>query len=72
MKKQITIEVESVPEKTMFLSQHFGDGTMGDTKFDASFALPAMSLVVKIDKKRYKVAMPHIIEKIIQEIHQKS
>lgn len=71
MTKQITINVESVPEKTLFMSQHFGNGTKGDVKFDASFTLPAMSLIVEIDKKRYKVEMPPIIEKIIEEIHGK-
>lgn len=71
MKKLITIEVEDVPENSLFMSQHFGSGTKGKVKFDATFTLPAMSLIVEIDKKRYKVAMPPIIEKIIEKIHGK-
>ena len=66
MKKEITVEVQEVPEKTLYLTQHLGDGTLGETKFDASFTLPDMSLLVTVGKKKYKVSSQHIIEGIIR------
>jgi len=68
-KLEITIEVEEVAEKTMYLTQHFGDGTLGKTKFDARFTLPAMGLLIEIDKKRYKVSSQEVITKVV-ELHE--
>lgn len=66
--KQIQVDVEEVPDGSLYLTQHFGNGTLGKTKFDASFTLPAMSLVVTVGKKRYMVKSQQLITKIIDSI----
>ena len=66
MKNKIEIEVEELAEKTMYLSQHLGNGTLGKTKFDASFTLPTYGLVVSINKKRYRVSSQNIIEQVVK------
>ena len=70
MKKESTVEVKEVEEKTMYLTQQFGEGTLGKTKFNASFVLPSMGLIVTVEKKRYLVSSQDIIEGIIT-IHEK-
>lgn len=63
---RICIEVKEVPEKTLYLKQHFGEGTLGKTKFDASFTLPQMGLIVSIGGKRYLVSSQDIISEVIK------
>ena len=63
--RKIEIEVNTVPEKTMYLTQHFGDGTLGKTNFDASFTIPTMSLIVSVGKKRYIISSQDIISEVI-------
>ena len=63
---EIKLKVESVPEKTMYLTQHLGNGTLGKTKFDASFALPTFSLIVSIGKQRYLVSSQSVIQAVIE------
>jgi hypothetical protein len=68
-KKTITIEVEELAERAMFLSQHLGNGTLGKTEFDASLTLPTFSPVITIGKKRYKVDTQEIIRAVV-ELHE--
>ena len=63
--RKIEIEVNTIPEKTMYLTQHFGDGTLGKTKFDASFTIPTMSLIGSVGKKRYIISSQDIISEVI-------
>lgn len=63
---EIKIEAEELDEKAMYLHQHLGDGSLGDTKFDADIILPTYGLVVKVDGKRYKVSSQAIIQAVIE------
>lgn len=65
MENKIEVKITEVPEKTMYLTQHLGTGTLGKTKFDASFTLPQFGLIVRIDKKRYLVESKSIIEQVV-------
>lgn len=65
MINKIEVKIEEVPEKTMYLTQHLGNGTLGKTEFDASFTLPTFGLIVRIDKKRYLVNSQSIIEQVV-------
>lgn len=64
-KNEIQVEVEDVSGK-MFLKQHLGEGSFGDTKFDASFSLPTMSLTVSIGKKTYLISSEKLIKAIVE------
>ena len=68
--KEIKVKVKEVGEKEMYLTQHLGDGTLGETKFDASLILPSMSLLVKVGEKRYLVSSQDVIESIVR-LHEK-
>lgn len=65
MENKIEVKIEEVPEKTLYLTQHLGNGTLGKTKFEASFTLPNYSLVVRIGEKRYLVSSQSIIEQVV-------
>jgi len=67
---KIEVEVQELDQKAMFMTQHFGNGSFGDTKFDASFTLPAMGLIVSVNGKRYKISSQNLIEEIIK-LHEK-
>ena len=64
-KKTIKVAVEELDEKVMFLHQHLGDGTLGDTKFDVDVVIPDYSFVVKVGGKRYKVSSQAIISAVV-------
>ncbi len=66
--KPISIPVEVVPEKAMYLNMHYGEGTLGKTKFDASFQLPNYALVVTVKGKKYRVSQQDIITAIIDSL----
>ena len=61
-----TIKAEVVPERTLYMTIHYGNGTLGKTKFDACFTAGAMSLVVEVEKQRYLVPMQQIISNVIE------
>ncbi len=69
--KKIEVEIFDVPEKTLYLHQHLGDGTLGKFKFDASTIIPSSSILVTVEKKRYMVKSQDIIKAIIQ-YHEKN
>lgn len=66
----INVKVAVVPERTMYLKQHFGEGSLGKTKFDASFTLPGMSLLVNVGEKTYIVSSQDLITAVIEN-HEK-
>lgn len=68
---KIIVDVERVAERTMYLTQYFGNGTLGKTKFSASFTLPAMSLIVTVGDKRYMIASQDLITEIVKLNDQK-
>ena len=70
MSKTITIEVQELDKKVMFLHKHLGDGTLGKTEFDADIRLPDHSIIVKVEGKRYLVDSQEIIGAVIQR-HEK-
>ncbi len=63
--KEIVVEIKEVPEKTMYMTQHLGDGSLGKIKFDASFALPNMSLIVDVGGKRLMVDSQALLASIV-------
>lgn len=67
---KIEIEIKEVPEKTLYMTQHFGDGTLGKTKFNASHVLPSMSLLLEVKGKRYLVESKQLIEKTLKAIEE--
>lgn len=66
----ISVKIEKVSKDILYLKQHLGDGSLGDIKFDASFILPAMNLLVVIGDNQYKVDNQDLIRAII-EYHNK-
>ena len=69
-KEKIEVEIEDVSGK-MFMTQHLGDGSLGDKKFNASFTLPTMSLLVEIGDKKYLVSSQKIIKAVIDFVTKK-
>lgn len=66
-KENIKVEIKEVDKKLLRLTQHFGNGTLGDTKFDARFTLPNFNLLVKVDDKEYEVSNQDIISAVIDK-----
>jgi hypothetical protein len=64
-KKEIKVEVEDVSNK-MFMTQHLGDGSLGEKKFNASFTLPTMGLLVEVGGKKYLVSSQSLIQAIVE------
>lgn len=65
MKDKITLDVEIVPERTLYLNTHLGNGSLGKTEFDASLQLPDHSVVVTVGGKRYLVSSQSIISAVV-------
>lgn len=65
---EITVKVtEEKRLEKMRMTQHFGDGEMGDIKFSASFALPTFALIVEIGDRQFIVDQRDIIQAIIEK-----
>ena len=62
------IEVEKVPERSLFLHEHFASGTYGKYKFDVISILPSHSLVIEVDKQRYLISNQTVIRKVLEKI----
>lgn len=63
---KIEVQVVELEKEKMIMTTHYGDGELGDVKFDASFTLPTMSLIVEVGDKRYMVTQQDVIEQIIR------
>lgn len=61
----INLNVELVPEKTLFLHQQYASGLLGKTKFNVIQILPSYTLVIEIKNKRYLVSNQEIIKSVI-------
>lgn len=68
---EIKIKVEKLEKKVLMLKEHFGNGTLGKTKFDASFSIPNRNLIVEVGECRYMVDSQDIISEIV-DYHDKS
>lgn len=68
---EIKVKVKKLEKKVLMLTEHFGNGTLGETKFDASFSIPHRHLIVEIGKCRYMVNSQDIISEIV-DYHDKS
>lgn len=69
--REIHVPVKEVEKNSMMLTQHLGDGTLGETEFDASFALPNFSLIVSVNGRRFMVQQQHVIQAIIELVESK-
>jgi len=67
--KNLKIEVvaEEISKDILYLSEDYGSGKLGDTKFKASFLLPERSLKIDLDKKSYRVSLTGIIAEVIRK-----
>lgn len=63
---EIKVEVEKLDKNAMFLKQHLGSGKLGDTEFDATLALPTMSMIVEVGGERYMVKSQSLISAIVE------
>ena len=67
---KIEIPVTIKPEKVLMLTQHIGDGTLGDVKFDCSCSQSFALTFIKIEGVTYQVDLQNIITAVIQ-MHEK-
>ena len=68
---EIKIKVKKLEKNALMLTEHFGNGTLGEIKFDASFSIPHRNLIVKVGECRYMVNSQDIISEIV-DYHDKS
>jgi len=66
----ITIKVKERTPRTLQLTEHFGEGDLGKTHFEAYHTLPDMSIGIKVEGKEYLVNSQEIIQAVI-EMHEK-
>lgn len=62
----IKVETEILDKGKLQMTEHLGDGTMGETKFKASFTLPIRSLIVEIEEVKYFVDVQKVIQAVVE------
>ena len=67
--EEIKVKVEILNKSDLRLTENLGSGTLGKTKFDASFTLPVRSLIVKIEGYKYLVDVQKTIQAVV-EMHE--
>jgi hypothetical protein len=65
MKNKINIKIKEITEKTFYLNQSLGSGSLGDIQFDVTLRLPDYSFVVQIADKEYLVEAQDIIFAVV-------
>lgn len=64
---EIKLSIEEREKFPLTLHMHFGNGSLGDTKFDANLLLPDYSLAIEIEGKHYIVRSGAVISAVVEK-----
>jgi len=65
---KVSIPVEEIDPKTMFLHEHLADGELGGMKFSVDRTMGVGNLMIRVDGRLYSVEIQSVISAVIHKI----